>query len=201
MAVRSLSSSLFTGSKRSKIWDQSTFLSDFESIATTTVGSGGASNVTFSSIPSTYTHLQIRGIAKSTSTSTSDNNALISASFNSDTTYSNYRSHYMVGNGSSAAASNLQQSGFYAFVGDLITSATANANMFSPVIIDILDYRNTNKNKVTRSYSGSERNGTGQNWFCSGLWLNTSSITNIVLSYSNSNFAEYSSFALYGIKA
>jgi hypothetical protein len=33
---------------------------DFDSIATTTVGAGGASTITFSSIPSTYRHLQIR---------------------------------------------------------------------------------------------------------------------------------------------
>ena len=36
----------------------------YESIATTTVGSGGASSITFSSIPATYAHLQIRGIFK-----------------------------------------------------------------------------------------------------------------------------------------
>ena len=33
---------------------------NFSSIATVTVGSGGASSITFSSIPSTYTHLQLR---------------------------------------------------------------------------------------------------------------------------------------------
>jgi hypothetical protein len=35
---------------------------DFESIATVSVGSGGAADVEFTSIPATYTHLQIRGI-------------------------------------------------------------------------------------------------------------------------------------------
>ena len=36
----------------------------YDSIATTTVGAGGASSITFSSIPSTYTHLQVRITAK-----------------------------------------------------------------------------------------------------------------------------------------
>lgn len=38
-------------------WSPST---DYDSIATTTVGAGGAASITFSSIPSTYQHLQIR---------------------------------------------------------------------------------------------------------------------------------------------
>jgi hypothetical protein len=32
----------------------------YESIETVTVGSGGSATVTFSSIPATYTHLQIK---------------------------------------------------------------------------------------------------------------------------------------------
>ena len=35
---------------------------DFESIATVTVGGGGAASIEFTSIPGTYQHLQIRGI-------------------------------------------------------------------------------------------------------------------------------------------
>ena len=37
---------------------------DFESISTVSVGSGGAANVEFTSIPATYTHLQIRSLAQ-----------------------------------------------------------------------------------------------------------------------------------------
>ena len=36
--------------------------SSYESIATTTVGAGGSSSISFTSIPSTYTHLQVRGL-------------------------------------------------------------------------------------------------------------------------------------------
>ena len=39
-------------------------LNSYESIATVTVGAGGTSTITFSSIPTGYTHLQIRGIAQ-----------------------------------------------------------------------------------------------------------------------------------------
>ena len=172
----------------------------YYSIQTATVDSGGASTITFSSIPSTYTHLQIRGICKSTSTSTSDNNALLVASLNSDTTYSNYRSHTLEGNGSSASAFTLQQSGFYIFSGDLTTSASSYADMFATTIIDILDYTNTNKYKTVRILRGNDKNGSGRVGLDSGLWMNTSAISNIVLSFTNSNLAQYSQFALYGVK-
>ena len=44
---------------------------DFESIATVTVGSGGASSIEFTSIPGTYQHLQVRGLLRQSSSSAS----------------------------------------------------------------------------------------------------------------------------------
>ena len=71
----------------------------YESIATVNP-TGGASTISFSSIPSTYTHLQIRGIARRASgTGLAD----ISIRLNSDTG-SNYAMHDLQGNGSAAAA-------------------------------------------------------------------------------------------------
>ena len=46
-------------------------LSSYESIQTITVGSGGASTIVFSSIPSTYAHLQIRALNITTATTRS----------------------------------------------------------------------------------------------------------------------------------
>ena len=45
----------------------------YESIQTVTVGLGGAANVEFTSIPATYTHLQIRGISKTDRADDNDN--------------------------------------------------------------------------------------------------------------------------------
>jgi hypothetical protein len=42
-----------------------TVSNSYESIATTTVGSGGSATVTFSSIPATYKHLQVRTLIRS----------------------------------------------------------------------------------------------------------------------------------------
>jgi hypothetical protein len=158
----------------------------YESIATTTVGAGGVTDVTFSSIPSTYTHLQIRAISSNSSTGD------IYMQFNSDTG-TNYARHFVYGNGSSVAAGNdlTTQSGGY-------TSTTS--GQFGAQVIDILDYKDTNKFKTSRMLTGFDNNGSVFIVFYSGLWRSTSAITSIKLLVNSGTITQYSSFALYGIK-
>jgi hypothetical protein len=168
----------------------------FESIATTTVGSGGASSVTFTesgSAWSAYTHLQLRCIFTN-STPTLDNTIM---RFNSDTGSNYYGFHQLAGDGSSASA---YASGTTTSsqVAPYIDSSTS----FATYVIDILDFKNTNKYKTIRSLGGGDKNGSGGYvWFRSSLWMNTSAINNISIAPSANNFAQYSHFALYGIKA
>ncbi len=68
----------------------------YESIATAS-GNGSSATITFSSIPSTYTHLQIRAITRDTSALNDSYGAKLK--INSDTG-SNYTSHYLLGTGS-----------------------------------------------------------------------------------------------------
>jgi hypothetical protein len=162
---------------------------DYESIATTTVGSGGAASISFTSIPSTYQHLQIRfmGVASSATDYT--------MRFNSDTG-SNYRGHYLYSDGATA------------FTGQTFGGVTTRLdflfNGFSTVngvmVCDILDYTNTNKYTTTRGLGGYDNNGTGQSTMLSGLWMNTAAINNISITPDSGTFSQYSSFALYGIK-
>jgi hypothetical protein len=171
----------------------------YESIATSTVGAGGTATITFSSIPSTYTHLQVRFIAKNAGTGSADD-FFANFSFNSDTTYTNYRSHYLNGNGASAFASSIQSAGNYALLGDSINSGTGTTSIFAGGVIDVLDYANTNKYKTGRSLVGNDRNGSGNIYLTSALWLNTAAINRIDITCSGGNFTQYSQFALYGIK-
>jgi len=171
----------------------------FESIATTTVGSGGTLSVDFTSIPSTYTHLQIRAIARSSTAGDQDSVAI---RFNSDTG-SNYAAHYMYGNGdgNAYASNSINTSSGLAMY---IAGDTASANIFGAGVIDILDYANTNKFKTIRSLTGDDRNGAGDSWFASSHWRSTSAITSISLFSGNGGerkMMQYSSFALYGIKS
>jgi hypothetical protein len=72
----------------------------YESIATVTVGSGGIADFTFTSIPSTYTHLQIRAYWGFTDTG---NNTWLNTRFNSDSG-TNYAYHSLRANGSTLSA-------------------------------------------------------------------------------------------------
>ena len=177
------------------IWasaEQNAFASSYESIATTTVGAGGVSSVTFSSIPSTYTHLQIRGIVKTATV------ASLAFTFNSDTG-SNYSIHSLTGNGASVSANNATPIGTIRILRSEGVSATA--NIFSGFVLDVLDYANTNKNKTTRSLAGTDLNGNGSVSLESGAWYNTSAVSSITFTSASAyTISQYSSFALYGIK-
>jgi hypothetical protein len=161
---------------------------DFESIATVVVGSGGAADIEFTSIPSTYQHLQIRGIARGV------NNTFADLTFNGDTG-NNYAFHDIFGDGSSAG---VEQSTSRANIP--VTALPNVADIFNGLIIDILDYANTNKYTTTRTLQGRDTNGGGAIFFMSGLWMNTNAITSLKITSRSGNIAQYSHFALYGIK-
>jgi hypothetical protein len=163
-------------------------------IATVTAD-GTASSVTFTSIPQTYTHLQIRGIARNTAAGSGDYDLLMR--YNSDSG-SNYARHRVYGSGSAAAA-DAATSTTYAH-GGLVLGGGAASNLFGGFVTDILDYTNTNKYKTSRFLAAYDANGSGYIFFGSSVWMSTSAVTSITLSTGSNNLANYSSFALYGIK-
>jgi hypothetical protein len=167
----------------------------FVSIQTVTVGAGGVSSVSFSSIPSTYKHLQIRMFARS---NRATNPEYLKINFNSDTA-TNYSWHYLQGNGAGAnigagASATYMFSQYY-------SGAAQNANDFGAGITDILDYANTNKYKTIRDLAGYDNNGDGIISFQSGSWRSTSAVSSIQITPGGgTTIGQYSSFALYGIK-
>lgn len=170
----------------------------YESIATVTVSSG-VSTIDFTSIPSTFTHLQIRAIARDARTTTINtlNMRVGNGSIDSG---GNYSSHYLDGDGSSATAGAAGAN--YTSMAFLIEpSNSATSNAFGGYVIDLLDYKNANKYKTFRGLGGVDLNGSGNITLASGNWMSTSAITNIQFFNNGSfNFAQYSQFALYGIK-
>jgi hypothetical protein len=164
---------------------------DFESIATVTLGSA-ASNIEFTSIPSTYQHLQLRIISKSTSNE--DNGDMI---FNADTG-NNYAWHSLYGTGAVAGA---DASASRANIVALRLAGSSFASVFTGNVIDILDYASTTKNKTVRMFNGQDNNGSGLVQINSGLWMSTSAVTSIKFTARSFNFAQHSTAALYGVKA
>jgi hypothetical protein len=196
MGIRQLSSaSAVTGSKSNKFWNQSTYVGDFVQIASAVVTSGGTSTITFSGIPQTFTHLQIRSIARDSRTNAATN---LNMQFNSDAG-TNYTSHYLYGNSTTAIASASGASQTSA-LGMRTAGNSATSSCFGVGIIDILDYSNTNKYKTLRSLSGYDDNSSGEIWFTSGLWMSSIAINSITITPVTSPILQFSSFALYGVR-
>jgi hypothetical protein len=166
----------------------------FESIATVT-STGSAGDITFSSIPGTYEHLQIRGILRTNDTGTWNNQAL---RINSDTG-SNYAFHRLYGDGSNVVSG--AGTSFTSFNDCMRAAGSGNSsNIYGVAVIDILDYAKTSKYKTIRSFNGGDGNGNGWIGLHSGLWQSTSAITSITIIPSGGTAIQYSTFALYGIK-
>jgi hypothetical protein len=163
----------------------------YELIQTQVLGSSAAS-VTFSSIPATYTHLQLRYTAR-----TNSNQSVLRGRFNSDTTSANYSRHYLYGDGSSVGSAASANNGWLDF-GPL----EVGSDLFTAGIVDVLDYANTNKNKTTRALAG--RRGTSNPFIqlSSGAWFSTSAVTSLTVSeaFFGQNLLTGSRFSLYGIK-
>ena len=161
-----------------------------------TVGAAGASSVTFTNIPATYSHLQVRALLRNTWTANAREEILLR--FNSDTA-TNYSWHELSGDGSAVSA------GGYAsqtYIGaGVLGGDSNNAGIFSAAIIDVLDYANTNKFKTTRSLTGLDANGSGWLWYRSGNWRSTNAVTSLEIKSANGqNLKQYTQVALYGIK-
>ena len=199
MAVSRFSNSTIANGfpKYQRFWDQSAveIITSYESIATVTASSGGSASLTFTSIPQTYTHLQIRGIARSSTA----NNCYVR--YNGDSG-SNYGRQYLFGTGSNPLGSSGDTSTTFNNFG-YVTSATSPRNIFSMGIVDILDYTSSTKTKTTRCFSSYQDNSTdGFVLTYQGVWMATPTpITSIEISMQGGTLlSEYSTFALYGIK-
>jgi len=159
-------------------------------IATVTVGSGGAANIEFTSIPGTYTDLLIKTSVRGDTAATAT--ALL-ATFNGST--ANFTSRFLEGNGSGANS--------YTSPSNILggtTAASATSSTFSNIEIYIPNYAGSN-NKSVSADSVTENNATAAYVdLIALLWSNSAAITSIKLSPNAGNFVQYSTATLYGIK-
>lgn len=195
----STGSSPFSAASSSITTLQST---NYDSIQTVTLSS--AQNVvTFSSIPSTYKHLQIRAFHRGNRATypVSDMNMR----FNGDST-ANYATTSLTGFGGGATTSGVQTGGTASQNQIMIGQPGTSQTGFVISIVDILDYASVSKCKAARCLNGVDINGTvagygGATNFNDGVWLNSSTpISSISFTASDgSDWQQYSSFALYGV--
>lgn len=167
----------------------------FTTIATVTVGSGGAGSVTFSSIPQTYTDLCVLVSARDDRSLYVDDYRIL---LNGNTTPYAYKALSADG----ASVNNYQSSGpSNANLVGVVTAANATANTFGNGLVYIPNYTNSS-NKIYSADAVSENNATSaQQWLVAGVYQDTSAITSITIDQGDgSNWLQYSTFYLYGIK-
>lgn len=166
----------------------------YVAIATVTVGSGGAANISFASIPQTYTDLLLKLSARSASSSAEGVNLKI----NSITT--NYTSRFISGNGSSAGSgTRTTYQGWD--IASVVNYSTTTSSTFAPVEVYIPNYTSSNA-KSASSESAQETNATlAYMYMTAHSQTSTAAITDITLTVQDSsNFSQYTTATLYGIK-
>lgn len=163
-------------------------------IGTVTLTSS-TNTITFTSIPSTYTHLQLRGIFR-TDYGTGAGGYL---RLNNDQTSSIYRAHVLYANGSAVESvdAGALSTGMY-WGSD--TGVSSGANSYGYNVADFVDYKNTNKFKTVRILSGKEDNSSGVVQLTSGLYKSTTAISRIDLIIGGAaNWVAGTTVSLYGI--
>jgi hypothetical protein len=166
----------------------------FIKIQTVTVGSGGAASMDFTSIPQTYTDLQI---VVSSRTSRADASDYFTIAFNSDTTGANYSYRDLIGSGTAASSSASTAS----LSGGETVGNNATASIFGNAQVYIANYTSSN-HKLFNNEAVAENNLAGAFMnMTSGVWKNTAAITSIAVTRGIANFNEYSTATLYGIKS
>lgn len=174
------------------VWNPWSPAGAYDALATINI-TANTSSITFTNIPQTYKHLQIREISRNTRAAAASNNYI---NFNGDYG-ANYSWHGMDGNGSSI---NVYSGANQSLMLGLSVSNSSTANTFSASIYDILDYANTTKYKTMRILSGWDANGSGSMTFWSGNWRNTAGLTMFSMYAQSGDYMPGSQFALYGVK-
>jgi hypothetical protein len=158
-------------------------------LSTTTVGSGGASQVEFSSIPQTYNDLKIVVSGRTTQASTADS---VYFRFNNSTANFNARVLYASGTGTG----NFTDTRYAG--SEPGSSATANA--FSSIELYIGNYT-TSSNKIYLVDAVTENNAAeAYTYLAAAQWSNSAAVTSIIVEPNAGTFVQHTTITLYGIK-
>jgi hypothetical protein len=164
----------------------------FELIASSTVGSGGAASIVFSSIASTYTDLVVKVSGRTTRTAAGSD--WVKISFNGVTTNLSMRS--LFGGGTSVGS--YTDTSIYSST----NSDSQTATTFGSTEFYIPNYAGST-NKSVSADGVSEINSSTNNdmTLVAGLWSSTAAINQITLTpYTGPNFMQHTTAYLYGVK-
>lgn len=164
-------------------------------IASSTVGSGGQTTIAFTSIPGTYTDLQV---VASLRTDGTFGNTFYDSYITVNGTNLSWRDLIVVG-----TAATSSRNGSTDFVALGVSSTTTTSSVFGSLSFYIPNYAGSNGKSVTME-TVSEQNGSDAvKQLSAGFYSSSSAITSITITPYNSpsvKFAQHSTAYLYGIK-
>lgn len=165
----------------------------FSLIASSTVGAGGAANISFTSIPNTYTDLVLKLSVRSNRATVQDT---FKVTFNSSA--SGYSFKRVYGDGATAASDGSTGDTFLTVGYSAGNSATAST--FGNVELYIPNYAGSNNKSVSTDGVGENNGTTAYAGLFASLWANTAAITSITIEGGTSaTLLQYSTAYLYGI--
>jgi hypothetical protein len=143
----------------------------------------------FTSIPSTYTDLNLVFSARSSSTAATQS---IKVEINNSTT--NFTNRELYGDGSTAGS-------YSASTGAIgyIPAATGTANTFGTTSLYFPNYAGSTNKSFSTDYARENNTNSTDMGFYASLWSDTTAINQLTLKPSAGNFAQYSTAYLYGI--
>jgi hypothetical protein len=164
-------------------------------IQAVTVGSGGAANIEFTSIPATYTDLVVLTSLRGTASAVSVSGQL---QFNSST--SGYGLKYLTGSGTSASSGDFGATTSLIYLGD-IPAATGTTSTFANVLVYVPNYAGSNNKSISVDGVEERNNAAAYATLVAAKWDNASAITSVKLYPSSANWVQYSTAYLYGISS
>lgn len=162
----------------------------YQLISSTTVGSGGAANIEFTSLPTTYVDLLLKVSLRSTE---SDNASSLRVTFNGDTGNIAVREARAVGTTTASYDVAYAQAGY-------VGASQSQANSFGIAEIYIPNYRSSNRKSSSADVHLPSSTANQQYLVLSARnWSVTDAITTIRLAPSAGSWVQYSTAYLYGI--
>jgi hypothetical protein len=168
-------------------------------IATSTVGAGGTSSISFSDIPQTYTDLKI--LASTRDTRNSPGPGYLQLTFNGSSSDFSYRYFGYYNSGPGDTGGNVAGSGGGGYVSFAAGIDSQMANSFGNNEIYISRYT-SNRYKLVGSNGVNENNSSYPVWLNvhSTIWRTTAAITSLSIIPGSGTFMQHTSVSLYGIK-
>jgi hypothetical protein len=172
--------------KSQNVWDQKTTTPALDALGSVTFATTTAS-VLFSSIPQTYTNLEVRIFA----IGVTNGDMLIQLNGSNM-----QKSHFLFANPGTAAGATTVYTGY-------LNYATNLSDTYPYIsLVSVLDYKNTNKLKTVKGWFGINKNATtgSEINLTSHYYNSTSPVTSLTITATGGGFGAGTQISLYGVK-